>query len=744
MRWRPIVALTAAALLCPCALQAEVAAQNTALRARQVTDSDDVKAGMLSGYPYLGNRAVVFVWAKPAAGGGLLSIYDKVSGRELLTVKPESAPMWRIEMKESEGKETVAHENAGRACEVVCRVEDGQGIVSFKWGGDVEVEVETRLGPDDSLARSRIKATVSAGPGLKTVVFPMVTGIRPVTVNAAHDRVLMPANLGWTKPSPLVSGEGLTGKYPIGITLQMSALLGEGRGLYFCEEDIQANEKTLVWEPDGERKTLGFSISRNVLGWGGDEPIREYVSPGDAVTGPFQGDWFDAARIYRKWALLAPWCRKGPIDQRADYPQWLIRVAFWANDALSDEDGIEKALIKSTFFDLPASVCHDYYYQFAGYYHHNRNPEYLPPRIGAENYKRVVRDFQKRGIRVIPYVIGWLWNMSTESYRVEEAERKGTMFGAKGEKYWTWAGSLDPQAAMCPATDIWRNKLLDLSRELIGEYGVDGVYYDYFTVHCIDCFVKEHGHPIGGGNYWTKAVHDLYELIREECRKINPNAIFCGENNAEYVIDVLDTAYTGGPYANAPAFLAVYHGYTQTFGGLSNKYTPPYIGRMWIMGCQNGPTNQEHALATAAGASYEKLGPWYRDLLRCRWEFGWPYLGAGEMLRPPKIEGDIPTITQKGGYGDFTLPSVDATAWRASNGSVGIFFLNYDGEKKYDFAWSTDLGEFAGIPADRKLRVTRWTPQGEEDLGVWQGGRITQTMEIAPWGMIALKLEVVQ
>lgn len=524
----------------------------------------------------------------------------------------------------------------------------------------------------------------------------------------------------------------------------MGALMGDGRGLYFAEEDPEANEKTLAWEPDIEDKTLGFSISHNVLGWAGEEPVETYSSPGDVVMGPFQGDWFNAARIYRKWALTAPWCAKGPIQERADYPQWLVRVPFWANDALSDEDGIERALVKSEFFDLPASVCHDYYYMFAGYYHHNRNPEYLPPRLGAENYKRVVRDFQKRGIRIIPYVIGWLWNMSTESYRTEDAERQGAMCGPEGNVYWTWAGGLDPQAAMCPATDIWRNKLLELSKTLIGEYGLDGVYYDYFTVHCIDCYVKSHGHPLGGGNYWTKSVHDLYAKIREECRKINPEAIFCGENNAEWVIDVLDTCYQGGPECTAPAYLAVYHGYTQTFGGLQNKYTPPYIGRMWLMGCQNGPTNQELPLATGTNATYQKLGPWYRDLLRCRWEFAWPYLGAGEMLRPPKIEGDLPAVTQAGAYGDFTLLVVDATAWLARDGSVGVFFLNYDGDNAYEFTWSADLGEFAGITSDSELRVTRWTPEGEEDLGKWSGGLVQRTIEIAPWGMVALKLEVVQ
>ncbi|MFH0965434.1 MAG: DUF6259 domain-containing protein [Planctomycetota bacterium] len=709
----------------------------------EATGSEGARAGVVDGHTYLGNALVAYVWAPGEQGAGLLCIYDKVSGRELLKVGPASAAMWRIDMKEGRDKEKKTYASGGLPCKVSYEVKGEEARVSFTWSDRVNVRVETRLAAGESLARSRIRVKTSGGQGLKTVVFPVVTGIGPMTVDGAKDEILDAANLGWTKPSPVVTGKAMSRRYPIENSLQMGALLGEGRGLYFGEEDGEANEKTLAWEPNAEEKTLAFSISHNVLGWGGEEPVKAYASPGDVVMGPFQGDWFDAARIYRKWALTAPWAAKGPIEERADYPKWLIRVGFWANGGLDGEEGIGRALVKHEFFRLPESVCHDYYYMFADYYHHNRNPEYLPPRIGSENYKRVVRDFHKRGIRVVPYVIGWLWNMSTESYQAEDAEHKGAMCGPSGDVYWTWAGGLDPQAAMCPATDIWRDKLLELSVAFIKEYGLDGVYFDYFSVHCADCFVKSHGHPIGGGNYWTKSVHELYERIREECHKINPEAMFCGENVAEWCIDVLDTSYTGGPDCTAPVFMAVYHGYTQTFGGLYNQYTPPYIGRMWIMGCENGPTNQELPLATGPEESYKKLGPWYRELLRCRWEFGWPYLGCGEMLRPPKVEGDIPTITQKGAYGDFTLPGVDSTAWRARDGSVGIFFLNYDGERSYDFTWTEDLGEFAGIGADKKLRVTRWTSEGEEDVGKWSGGVVTQNASIEPWGMIALRLEVV-
>jgi len=723
--------------------QADV--ETVVAQAAEAVGSAGVKAGAVDGHPYLGNQSVIFVWARPEQGAGLIAIFDRVLGKELLSIEPAAASLWRVDVKRGEEKEKGSYESTGTPCKVTFREEGEEARISFAWSGGLGVEVETRLRADETLARSRMSVrTTQEGEGLLAVEFPVVSGILPLTEGAKGDEILVPFGLGWTQPSPLVSGKALTADYPMSYYMQFAALLGGGRGVYFGDEDGQANRKAYAWTPDAEKKTLTFSVSHPVLNWGADKPVRYYESPGDVVMGPFEGDWFDAARIYRKWALTAPWCRKGPITEREDYPQWLVTAPYWTNGGLSGEDGIEIERVKKDYFDLPESILHDYYYMFH-YYQHDRNPEYFPPRMGSQNYKRVIRELHEKGIRVVPYVIGWLWNMSTESYRVEDAERRGGMAGPDGSVYWTWAGGLDPQAAMCPATDIWRDKLLDISLTFIKEYDLDGIYYDYFTTHCNDCFVKEHGHAIAGGNYWTKSVHDLYEYVRTECRKVKPDILLCGENVGEWCIDVLDTFYEGGPHSNAPVWVVVYHGYTQTFGGgVHNKIRPQFIGRHWLMGSQNGRNNQLYPLAQGVNETYKVIAPWYRDLLRCHWEFARPYLGCGEMLRPPKIEGQIDAITSKGPYGPFTVPAVQGSMWRATDGSVGIFILNYHMEKAYEITWSVDLNEIANIGPDKTLKVTRWTPTGEEDAGERSGGVLRRNAKLEPLELIALKLEAIR
>ncbi len=709
------------------------------------------EAGVLDGYPYLRNERVIYLWAKPENGGGLFRMHDLRSGKQILKIDQGQATFWKVDAKNKAGN-TLTFENASVPYKVSFDATDGEAELSFDWRqANMHVKVQTRLKAGESLARSRM--AIETKLGLQTVFFPVIAGIAPMTEGAKNDKVLGAHRRGQDYPSPLVTKKQLRTHYAVDMNLQMGAMYGDGVGLYFGEEDEQANEKYISWTPDEKATTLTYAMEHPVLGWGGDEPVTTYASPGDVVMGPFEGDWFDAARIYRKWAITAPWCRKGLIHQREDYPQWLARLPYWSVAGLQDKESIDKEFVVHDFFDMPESLCHSYYYTF-GFVHHDRNPEYLPPRIGSENLKAVLAKLRMRGVRAIPYYIGWLWNMTTESYRTEEAE-KSAIIHHTGDVIWTWAGGDDPQAAMCPYTPLWRNKVTEVTKEYITQYGYAGVYYDYFTAHQANCFAKNHGHPLAGGNYWSSSVHGLYEQVRAEAKKLDPEFMMCGEMAAEWAIDVLDTAYEAGPESDTPIFLAVYHGYTQIFsGGLTYKHTPPYLGRQWLMGCQNGWLHQEYAMATSPEPIYKRVGPWYKSLIRCHWELARPYLGYGEMMRPPKIKTakqPTPTILSPGVDDPmFPVNIVEGSAWLASDGSVGLFFLNYDDFEDHQFTWSINLNEIAKIGPDKKLKVTQWIPGdnggpgSERIIGEWRGGVIGTTTNLESWGIMALKLEVVQ
>jgi hypothetical protein len=678
--------------------------------------------------PTLANDQVAYHWAPVQQGGGLVGIEDRQQPAGLLAPAADDAPWWRVELKDGR---TIAN------TDLPCQVKSQEGELTFTWTGDIRVTVVARLGADDRLLRARIQVdTLAEGAGLRNVVFPVVDGIRPLTESAAEDRVLFPFRTGFTRPSPLVTGEPLKMQYCIEYHMQLAALLGGGQGLYFGDHDPTSAWKDFSWTPNADAQTLAYAVSHPVLDWGGSEPVTHYESPGDCVLGPFQGDWYDAARIYRRWAVTAPWCAKGPMSQREDYPKWFLNIDYWAFGHMGNQEAQQREFIKRDLFDFPITVTHDYGH-FNGWTIHDTGPEYFPPKPGSVNYQRVVGELRDRGARVLPYVMGWMWNGASDDFRLRGAKEKGAMLGEDGESViWAELEPSEENIAMCPASKIWRDKLTEVSVEFVKRYRTGGIYFDYFSTHMNNCFNPNHGHAVAGGDYWARGVHDLFQQVRDSVHQVDPEAMLCAEDLAEFCIDVLDAAYVGIT-ADAPVWQAVYHDYIQVFGGMQwMEESQIPLSRQWLY----GRINQIPGSMGFPDAQPEQF-QWYVDLLRCSHEFARPYLGYGEMLRPPEVTGDLPVLTMEAADGPFEAPAVEGTAWRAPDGSVGIFFMNYQ-DQPHQFSWKTDLGEIAGLDASKQLQVTEWTVQGgAKPLRQIEGGIVGDTVEIPPHGMIGLKLE---
>ncbi|MFH0962809.1 MAG: DUF6259 domain-containing protein, partial [Planctomycetota bacterium] len=394
--------------------------------------------------PSLRNDLVAYRWALPKDGAGLVGIYDRVHRARLIDVNAASAPWWRVKLKDGR---TIAN------TDLPCTVEAHDAALTFTWTGDVRVVVEARLPDDDALLRTRIIVdTVKEGVGLRDVVFPVIEGVRPLASPAA-DRVLFAFRSGYTQPSPLATGKPLNMRYCIGCYMQFTALLGNAYGFYFGEHDPTAAWKDMDWTPNTDAKTLAYAVSHPVLNWGATDPVTHYESPGDCLLGPFPGDWFDAARIYRRWALTAPWCAKGPMHKRADYPNWFLNTDYWVVGHINGPDN-KLEFAKRDLFDFPITITHDYGY-YAQPYQHDLDPEYFPPRIGSVNYERVLKDLRARGARVVPYVMGWQWNAATESYQQSGAKEKGAMLGVYNDTesaLWAELSPAEECIAMCPAS----------------------------------------------------------------------------------------------------------------------------------------------------------------------------------------------------------------------------------------------------------------------------------------------------
>jgi hypothetical protein len=128
-------------------------------------------------------------------------------------------------------------------------------------------------------------------------------------------------------------------------------------------------------------------------------------------------------------------------------------------------------------------------------------------------------------------------------------------------------------------------------------------------------------------------------------------------------------------------------------------------------------------------------------------------MALGEMLRAPKLEDPLPTVSgcwklgawpvERYGTEKMTRPAVLHSAWRAADGSIGIVFLNIS-EEPQDIAFSVN-GHSYGFPPGADLTVTALGLDKEEkatrdDDATLRGGAgsIRHTME--PRGVWAVEI----
>lgn len=247
--------------LCPCVFMCLRAVANsaTAVLVLCLTLSASRAVAAETSGATLRNDKVAYHWAPAGQGSGLIEDRERLAG--LLGPTAAAAPWWRVKLKDGR---IIAN------TDLPCQVDAQAEAVTFTWTGDIRVTVTARLGTDEQLLKARIRVdTVTEGIGLRDVVFPVIDGIRPLAENAADDRVLFTFRTGYTRPSPLVTGEPRKMNYCIEYHMQLAALLGGGGGLYFGDHDPTAASKAFSWTPDAETQRLSYAVSHPVLGWGG-------------------------------------------------------------------------------------------------------------------------------------------------------------------------------------------------------------------------------------------------------------------------------------------------------------------------------------------------------------------------------------------------------------------------------------------------------------------------------------------
>jgi len=655
-------------------------------------------------------------------GAVLASLWDAKVGRELLS---GPGALFRAEFRDAEKRAISVDSSSGFGSASVdaegdtLRVQFGDAKDARLAGTHATVVM---LGDGDAL---RSALSIDAGEAVSLMsATPLTLDLAPLSEGSAgetpaprDDYLVSPVVSGQLVRDPIGKGTSTSGQYPSGWTpVQMGAYYDARGGLYFACEDPNASTKDISTGASGGAIAVRMSFPAEDA----TVPGNGFRQPGETVLRLFDGDWFDAAGIYRDWVEgKAPWW---PDADRPDTPQWVKDIAVWAQTGGGPEEVVEPVKRMAAYMGVPTAL---HWYSWHEIPFDVNYPHYFPTKLGVPEG---VRELQAAGVRVMPYINGRLWDTALDDFK-----STGIAAATKdeaGNPYIEEYGSGAKLAPMCPTQKLWRDTVRGIVLRLCGtEVGVDGVYIDQIAAAgprlCMD---KTHGHPLSGGSWWTVGGYwPLLTQLREELHALSPDKMTTTECNAEPYVHLMDGYLTWHfQYADQiPLFAAIYGGRVQLFGRAYNgdeQAVRMKAAQSLVWGEQIGwmsPTIIDHPVN----------GPYLRRVARMRYALR-DFLATGTMEHPPMVEGDIPDVTcdwQWSGPAIRTYSALQAGAWRARDGRLAVILANIV-DKPLTFTWTWDR--------------LRYGPQGtptlvREDGEVQGQASATTTLTLQPLEVVA-------
>lgn len=487
--------------------------------------------------------------------------------------------------------------------------------------------------------------------------------------------------------------------YPSGrVPMQFFAFNLGNTGVYVGAEDDAARAKQLDLT---NGQDVAFTVHAENMGVPGAAKAMAFP----VVVSLYHGDWWQAAKLYRRWALKQAWTAKGPLLTRADYPKQLCDNGLWmclgASPAMMEKlmTQVQERVAGRT----PVGV-HWYTWHKIPFDH--SYPEYFPPK---EGFADTTAKLKAMGQLVMPYINGRLWDSEIDSFKargIQSACKQET-----GGYYVEIYGSKRKLSPNCPSTELWQKTVQNICHRLMTECGVNAIYLDQIgAARPVLCFDKTHGHPLGGGRHWVDGYRELLTPIKAEATKLG--VALTTEDVAEPYMDTIDGWLTWRPrlQSDVPALMAVYGGYTTYFSSPQSKddtLTSFRLaqGRDFLWGIQLGWNDiwilkNEHK-------EYFKVLLDLAALQKSAKEF----MVYGELLGDVRSTEPVPSVNvvwRRNQPHEATLPAVQAVLWRGSGAKADDLLLAVVN--------ATDVPQPFNV-SGAALR----------ELGKWQGGTVFRT-----------------
>lgn len=516
---------------------------------------------------------------------------------------------------------------------------------------------------------------------------------------------------------PLTYPSGGEPVYPGLVTMQFMAYYGPRCGLYFAAHDARSIPKAI----ECIREDPGIRLTFKAFCCIGSHCC--YTLPYPMVMELFEGDWMDAAELYRRFVEQSEFPLPSRMFGREHLPAWqkespvvvifpprsirgtgyMGRNEFYpytnAEKYLADlSESIDSNLLALlTYWEGSAPWC----------------PPYIwPPYGGEEGFLAFVNSLHARGDYIGVYGSGLHWTdrslLCPEFDKSREREELGLTecmcAGPDGSLSSKICQTIRTGFEMCPACEPTVDIALTQLTSIL-DAGVD--FVQYFDQNMggrgYVCYSKKHGHPPLYGSWSVEAMVRIYErMIEIIAKKGNHSALGCESSPADCFIKYLtfnDLRYNmvfafGKP---VPAFEYVFHEYNINFMGNQcaftqhipvNRNPDTLLFRMayslvagdllTVVMKSGGELHWEW------GMSWLEPGPRQLPLIKAirnyaamRRYSGYPYLHYGRMLRPAQVEcGENYEMIRTDGSA-ITFDGILTSKWRAPDGSEAQFLANF-------------------------------------------------------------------
>ncbi len=565
-------------------------------------------------------------------------------------------------------------------------------------------------------------------------------------MNLAHDGLDM--NTGWR------------GIYPGGCQTQFSAYYSAEGGLYFAAHDKFCNPKVVEIFKEDEGIKLEFKL------YPGTNDTSDFSYEFEMVLGVFEGNWYDAAEIYRNFVEASGLITLPKLKDNADVPAWLkespIVVCYpvrgqvdtkleecdeWEYYPYTKATPYLKQLQADTDSVLMPLLMH---WEGTAPW----APPYVwPPYGDFANFEKFIDEMHDSGNYVGVYCSGISWTQSSilmPSYN-REAEfepcgwKDSIIVGSTQEIKYTW-WFIRYSYELCPSCQQTKDVAISEFEKIISGCDVD--YVQYFDQNVgggtYSCYAKHHNHSFGPGKWQNEEMlkigDGMYEVLVKHGKE-KKVLIGCEANAAEPYVNrfVFNDSRHNINYQYGypvPAYNYIFHEYVSNFMGNQNT-------SHWYVDFEKYPNNIYYRFAhsyvqgdvltvvlkdkgkihwdwctpwNAPEIDQKEIRAFIREMNNWRKNMAKPSLTYGRMVKPFAYECGVYDERYKDSEQGHNYPSVESACYEIDGGAKQQVFVNY---MPYEQTVTVNVGE---------EKVKCYQDAFGKDAIFFNGGKIALTL----------------